>query len=166
MKSMKAPLIAAAMLAASVTASTFTTQAHANGFRVGTLTCAIGGGASFIIGSSKAVACTFQSIDSSFPLETYHGRIDKLGIDVGLTDYGKLVWCVIAPTWDAYLPGRLAGWYVGANAEATAGLGVGANLLVGGLWNTFALQPLSVQGQSGVNAAATAAKLELVSDIQ
>lgn len=160
---MNTPLIAAAMLAATMAVPTFTTPAHANGFRVGTLRCAIGGGASFIIGSSKNLICTFQSLDGSLPIETYQGRIDKLGVDVGMTDQGALIWCVIAPTWDAYLPGRLAGYYVGATAEASAGIGGGANLLVGGLWNTFALQPLSVQAQSGINAAVTASKLQLVS---
>jgi hypothetical protein len=160
---MNTSLIAAAMLAATMAAPTFTTPAHANGIRVGTLRCAMGGGASFIIGSSKGLTCTFQSIDSSVPLEAYEGRIDKLGVDVGLTDHGALVWCVIAPTWNAYLPGQLAGYYVGATAEASAGIGGGANLLVGGLWNSFTLQPLSVQAQSGINAAVTASKLQLVS---
>lgn len=160
---MNTSLIAAAMLAVTVAAPTFTTPAQALGIRVGTLSCAIGGGAAYIIGSSKDMICTFQSINRNVPVETYRGRIDKLGVDVGLTRGGGLVWWVIAPTWDAYMPGQLAGYYVGATAEATTGLGVGANLLVGGLWNSFALQPLSVQAQSGVSAALTASKLQLVS---
>jgi len=165
MTSMKTPLIAAAILAASMAVPALTTQAHANGIRVGTLSCAIGGGAGFIIGSHKDVTCTFHSVDRNFPVETYYGSINKLGIDVGMTDQAVLVWCVIAPTWDAYQPGRLAGNYLGATAEATAGIGVGANALVGGLWNTFALQPISVQAQSGINAAVAVSSLKLRSEI-
>lgn len=162
---MKSPIIAAAILAASMAGSAFTTtQAHANGIRVGTLSCAIGGGAGYIIGSVKNMTCTFQSISGNLPVETYYGQINKLGIDVGITEQAAMVWCVIAPTWDAYLPGRLAGNYFGATAEATPGIGVGANLLTGGLWNTFALQPLSVQAQSGVNAALAVSSLQLRSE--
>jgi len=162
---MKTPLIAAAILAASTAVPAFTTPAHANGIRVGTLRCAMGGSVAFIVGSHKDMTCTFQSIDPNFPIETYYGSIDKLGIDVGMTDQTYMVWCVIAPTWNAYEPGRLAGNYFGATTEATAGVGVGANALVGGLWNTFALQPISVQVQSGINAAVTVSGLKLRSVI-
>ena len=43
----------------------------------------------------------------------------------------------------------------------TAGVGVGANALVGGSNNTIALQPVSVQGQTGLSIAAGVASLEL-----
>jgi hypothetical protein len=58
-------------------------------------------------------------------------------------------------------PGDLAGSYGGASASATAGVGVGANALVGGSNNTIALQPVSVQGQTGLGVAAGIAGMEL-----
>jgi hypothetical protein len=69
-----------------------------------------------------------------------------------------LVWGVLEPS------GRhssIAGTYVGATGEASLGAGVGANALVGGLNNNVALQPLSIQGQTGLNVALGGASLEL-----
>jgi uncharacterized protein DUF992 len=54
----------------------------------------------------------------------------------------------------------LVGTYRGVSAGAALGVGVGANGLVGGS-NSFALQPVSVEGQSGFNLVATASQLEL-----
>lgn len=51
-------------------------------------------------------------------------------------------------------PGALAGTYAGATAEATFAVGLGANVLVGGSAQSIALQPVSVQAQTGVNIAA------------
>jgi hypothetical protein len=50
-------------------------------------------------------------------------------------------------------PGELGGTYAGVSADVAAGLGVGANALVGGSNSTIALQPLSLEGQVGVNVA-------------
>jgi hypothetical protein len=60
---------------------------------------------------------------------------------------------VIAPTANL-VPGALAGSYAGATASATVGVGVGANALIGGSNNTVALQPLSIEGNRGLNVAA------------
>src|SRR4029079_3515313 len=57
--------------------------------------------------------------------------------------------------------GVLAGGYGGATAEATIGGGLGANVLVGGLQRSIALQPVSVGAQRGLNAAAGIGGLEL-----
>ena len=57
--------------------------------------------------------------------------------------------------------GMLAGTYAGATAQATVAAGVGANVLVGGSNHSVALQPLSVQGQVGLNAAGGIGALEL-----
>ncbi|MEO8321348.1 MAG: DUF992 domain-containing protein, partial [Bradyrhizobium sp.] len=45
--------------------------------------------------------------------------------------------------------------------NASVGIGGGGNFLVGGPANTFSLQPLSVQGQTGLNVAAGIADIEL-----
>jgi hypothetical protein len=93
------------------------------------------------------------------PREIYVGTISKFGLDIGATSGGQMVWLVYAPTRGPFA--GLAGVYSGATAEATVGLGLGANVLVGGSNETIALQPLSMTGQTGLNLAAGVASLEL-----
>ena len=57
--------------------------------------------------------------------------------------------------------GDLAGNYGGVGANASVGVGGGGNFLVGGPQNSYALQPVSVQGQTGLNVAAGVADIEL-----
>ena len=57
--------------------------------------------------------------------------------------------------------GELAGNYGGVGANASVGVGFGGNFLVGGPANAYALQPISVQGQTGLNLAAGIADIEL-----
>jgi hypothetical protein len=55
----------------------------------------------------------------------------------------------------------LRGNYVGASGNAAVGVGLGANLLTGGLRRTITLQPLSVEGLIGINLAFTVTRLSL-----
>jgi Protein of unknown function (DUF992) len=126
--------------------------------KAGMLTCDISGGIGLIIASQKQVQCLFTPAQPG-PREVYVGTIRKFGLDVGATAGGEMAWEVFAPT--AGGPAALAGSYVGATAEATVGGGLGANVLVGGSNRTIALQPVSVQGQAGLNVAAGVADLEL-----
>lgn len=126
--------------------------------KAGTLVCDISGGIGMIIGSQKGVQCLFNP-DTPGPREVYVGTISKFGLDIGATTGGQMVWVVYAPTTRVF--GALAGVYSGASAEATVALGLGANVLVGGSDRTVALQPLSVQGQGGLNLAVGVASLEL-----
>jgi Protein of unknown function (DUF992) len=144
-------------LAAAVGLPT-TTIAQVNRTKVGTLNCDISGGIGMIIASKKDVTCMFVPANNG-PREVYVGDISKFGLDLGATQGGQMIWAVYAPT-NAY-HGALAGTYVGATAEATVGAGLGANVLVGGSNRTIALQPLSVQGQTGLNVAAGVAGLTL-----
>lgn len=127
--------------------------------KVGTLACEMSGGIGLIVASRKELRCVFSPTDRGWRREAYVGSVTRLGLDVGATAGGRLVWGVYAPT----NAGRyaLAGSYGGASAEATVGAGVGANALVGGSNRTVTLQPLSVQGQAGVSLAAGVAGLEL-----
>jgi hypothetical protein len=129
-----------------------------NSVKVGTLVCDVSGGIGMIIGSQKSVQCLFNP-NMPGPPEAYAGTISKLGLDIGATSAGQMVWAVYAPTSRNY--GALAGTYAGATAEATVAVGLGANVLVGGSNRTVALQPLSVTGQTGLNLAAGVAQLEL-----
>ena len=93
------------------------------------------------------------------PREVYFGTINKFGLDIGGTVGGGMAWAVFAPTTRRF--GALAGHYGGASAEATVGLGAGANVLIGGSNRTVELQPVSVQGQAGLNLAVGVASLDL-----
>ena len=126
--------------------------------QAGSLTCDVSAGIGLIIGSQRNVSCTFTPA-SPGPIEYYTGTISKLGLDVGVTTGGVMVWLVFAPTNRPM--GGLAGTYVGGSAEASVIAGVGANGLIGGSNRTVALQPFSVQGQVGLNIAAGVAGLDL-----
>jgi len=156
---MHKPLSAIATLAfAAAVASTLPTLAQGERIKAGTLTCDISGGIGLIITSHKDVTCMFTPSEPG-PREVYVGGINKFGLDLGATAGGEMVWTVYAPTTRRF--GALAGNYSGATAEATVGAGLGANVLVGGSDRTVALQPLSVQGQAGLNVAAGVAELIL-----
>src|SRR5215469_6985537 len=99
------------------------------GAQVGTLTCNVASGWGFVFGSSRALRCTFAS--ASGHTEYYTGTIRRFGVDIGFTQAGVLVWAVLAPT-SNLAPGALAGEFAGATGSATVGVGVGANVLVGG----------------------------------
>jgi uncharacterized protein DUF992 len=133
-------------------------RSQGDGVRIGVLSCEVSGGTGFVIGSSKDLRCRFEG--SSGRSERYVGIIDKFGLDVGVTGPGQLAWAVFAPTSDVGR-GALSGNYVGASAEATVGVGAGAHLLLGGSDETISLQPLSIQGQTGVNAALAVSGLVL-----
>jgi hypothetical protein len=123
-----------------------------HGVKVGELTCNVSSGWGFVFGSSKDLHCTFRSGDSHRP-EHYTGSISKFGVDVGYTEGGVLIWGVFAPSSDIRAE-ALAGDYAGATAGASVGVGAGANVLLGGLDKSIALQPVSVEGIKGLNVAA------------
>ena len=135
------------------------TEAQAQGgVRVGTLTCTVASGWGFVFGSSKALHCTFAPAPGH--AEFYAGTINKFGVDIGYTQGGVLIWGVFAPTANL-APGALNGNYVGATGSATVGVGAGANVLVGGSNSTISLQPVSVEGNTGLNVAAGIGSISL-----
>jgi hypothetical protein len=126
--------------------------------QAGTLNCDVSGGIGFVVGSQRQVNCLFTPSYQA-PPEQYVGTITKVGLDVGFTSGGQLTWSVLQST--SRRRGALAGSYAGASAEATVGAGLGANVLVGGNDRSVALQPLSIQGQVGLNVAAGIAEIAL-----
>jgi hypothetical protein len=147
-------LIAAA--AATVMLTSAGAASAESGVKVGTLSCNVAPGIGFILGSSKSMECRFSSDRG---IELYSGVINKFGLDIGVTGNQVLNWVVIAP--GSVDPGALDGTYVGATAEATAAIGAGANVLVGGFNRSYTLQPVSVSTQTGLNIAAGVAELVL-----
>jgi hypothetical protein len=126
--------------------------------QAGQLACDISGGVGLIFGSQRTLNCTFTPSVPG-PIEFYAGTLTKLGVDVGVTAGGAMMWLVYAPT--SRPAGALSGSYGGASAEATVVGGVGANVLIGGSNRTVALQPISLQGQAGLNVAAGVAGIDL-----
>ena len=147
----------AASVAAAMVVAALPVNAQQNRVQVGQLACSVSAGVGLVVGSQRNVSCTFQPDNG--PPESYTGTMTKIGLDVGFTTGSAIVWAVFAGT-NRYV-GMLSGTYAGAQAEATAVVGVGANALVGGSNHSVALQPLSVQGQVGLNAAAGIGALEL-----
>ncbi len=85
--------VTASVLAAGVSVA----QIPVDRCQAGTLTCDISGGIGFIIGSQKALNCSFVPALPG-PPEFYSGVITKLGIDLGGTTGGVMMWAVYAPT--------------------------------------------------------------------
>ena len=147
------------LAAAAVIGLAFATGATAqaaSGGKVGVLSCRVAPGVGLIIVSSKQVDCTFTG---SGRKERYSGSTGKLGLDIGVTGEQFLTWAVFAA--GSPKPGALAGTYVGATAQASAIVGIGANALVGGSNREFSLQPLSVQAQTGLDIAAGVSSITL-----
>ena len=146
--------IGAAAIAALATVSGAQGQSRVE---VGVLTCTAAASTGFIVGSTRDLRCRFNRQGKD---EFYSGTINKFGLDIGTTKQAQIAWAVLAPT--ANLPRRsLVGTYGGVSAEATVGVGVGANALLGGSDKSIVLQPLSVQSQEGLNIAAGVTSLQL-----
>lgn len=148
----------AAVLLAGAAAIAVPGRADDNGVKAGTLTCNVNSGWGFVFGSSRGLKCTYSPKPGV--AEHYTGHVNKFGVDIGYTQSGVIVWVVVAPTTDLS-PGALAGNYGGVTAGATVGAGLGANVLVGGSNKSIALQPLSVEGNEGLNVAAGIAAINL-----
>lgn len=152
MNFVKSTLVAAAAFLGVVSA----TPAEASGIRVGVLECRVDNGWGLILGSSRDVDCTFTN--SQGKKSRYEGKLTRVGVDIGYTDSKTIAWVVMS------LEGNkadLSGTYLGVGAEATVVVGLGANAMVGGLNNNFALQPISVNGQAGLNVAGGVQSLAL-----
>ncbi|MBN9262327.1 MAG: hypothetical protein BGN89_13660 [Alphaproteobacteria bacterium 64-6] len=142
-------------------ASAPSTTAHAQAARslIGTLTCKGGAHVGMIVGSQQTLDCSYQPVGNSRP-RGYTATITKVGVDIGFKNETTLVWQVIGST-DMKKGPLLVGDYGGVSAEASVALGVGANALVGGSNKSVVLQPISVQGQTGLNVALAVTSMTL-----
>lgn len=155
------PLLGAALAVCIMVATPVVADDKNSGAQlsVGTLTCKGKGSIGLILGSKQTLKCTYQPSNKQ-PPEHYTATITKLGLDIGVKGASTVIWGVLSsstelPAW------ALEGSYGGVSANASLGVGVGANALVGGSKKSVVLQPLSVQGQTGVNLAAGIAGVKL-----
>ncbi|QIB32607.1 DUF992 domain-containing protein [Ancylobacter pratisalsi] len=128
---------------------------------VGMLSCVGSKSVSFIIGSKRTLDCTFKTHRGA--TYTYEGTIRRWGLDVGVTGRNTLLWSVLAPS-RGVQSGDLDGKYVGVSGSVALGIGAAGNVLVGGSKSTIALQPFSIEGQTGVNLAVGVGSLSLRSN--
>ncbi|MEM1365092.1 MAG: DUF992 domain-containing protein [Pseudomonadota bacterium] len=127
--------------------------------QLGSLSCDVSGGIGLILGSLKSVNCTFTNADGS--VDTYTGKLNKFGLDVGISGESVMKWVVFTPVGNEIGSKALAGKYGGVSAGASLGIGLGANALVGGSGKKIGLQPISIEGKTGLNAAIGVAELTL-----
>jgi len=127
--------------------------------KVGTLACRLAPSAGFIVGSRQRMSCRFTP-DGPMPPERYYGTLSTAGLDIGVKAGGEMLWAVLAPT-EGYRAGALAGTYGGVSSDVALGVGVGANVLLGGSRRSIALQPVSVEGNVGVDVALGVSRLRL-----
>ena len=155
---MRRSLFLAGLAALGLVVSVAGASAQQRMVRVGVLECRGGASIGFVVGSVTNLGCVLRA--DGLPEDRYVATIRKVGLDLGITQETALAWGVFAPV-DRLGPGDLSGNYAGAQGSASVGLGLGGNVLVGGSNNSIALQPLSVQGQVGLNIAAGLESLEL-----
>jgi hypothetical protein len=142
-------LAGTALLALIVSSPLAFAQSSKPGVEIGKLTCNVEGESNFIIGGSNTLACTYQPANGG-PTAFYSGESHEFGLDIGTQRDATLVWGVLAPAADTD-PGALAGKYAGVTAGASLGAGLKANALIGGLDKSIALNPLSIESQTGTN---------------
>src|SRR5258708_31660094 len=150
-------VIVGVAFAAALAATSSQALAH-NGVEVGFLECR-GQSMAFVVGSITKLECLFRP-NGGRP-QPYYGTIRRAGLDIGWNQSTLVHWSVYAPT-NRLGPGALAGGYAGGSAGFAFGYGVGANALFGGSNSTISLQPVSVQGQTGLSAAVGIAGMDLV----
>lgn len=152
------PVLAQEISRQTTTESTTTRADHGSGVKIGMLTCNVASGWGFVFGSSRDLKCEFSN--PAGHSERYTGQISKFGIDIGYVQSGVIAWGVIAPT-SNLAPGALAGDYGGVTGGASVGVGIDANVLLGGFDKSISLQPVSIEGNTGLNVAAGIASMSL-----
>ena len=143
---------------AALVATAVLVHAQSGRTQVGVLECRGGPNVGMIVGSVTNLGCVFRS--DGRPDDLYTARITKIGVDIGITTETALSRAVFAPTQRLGV-GDLSGNYAGVDASAAVGVGLGGNVMLGGSANSFALQPLSVQGQTGLSVAGGVQSMEL-----
>jgi hypothetical protein len=143
---------------AALVASSASAQAQEQRVQIGVIECHGGQNIGMVIASATTLECVFRA-EGRRP-EPYVAHVTRFGVDLGITAETSLAWAVHAPT-QRIGRGDLAGNYGGVGGNVSFGLGGGGNLLLGGSANSFALQPLSLQGQTGVNVTGGIVGLDL-----
>jgi hypothetical protein len=147
------------LCAASLFMALAPTIASAQSAKVGSLVCHISGGVGMILMENQALDCVYQDASGAPPAH-YIGRLTNVGVNIGISGPGQLVWGVVTAT-NSIAPGALAGDYVGAQGSVAIGAGPGGAVLVGGSNKSISLQPISVSAETGLNLSAGVGNISL-----
>ena len=151
-------MIGAAIAVASL-AVTSAADAAPAGVRVGELTCNVASGWGFVFGSSKDLHCTYRG-SNGHPRALYRRDLQvrrrrrlyrrrRAGLGRVRAHLRHRARARCRATMSAPPP------------RPPSRVGAGANVLVGGLNKSIALQPLSVEGSKGLNVAAGIGSISL-----
>jgi hypothetical protein len=143
---------------AAVLLASFATANAQQPYEVGVLKCHGGPSVGQIVTSTTELNCMFNAAGRR--PDAYVATIKRFGVELGATQQTDLGWRVSAPV-ASVAPGELAGNYGGVGGNVAIGVGGGSNVLVGGTSGSFALQPVSLQGQTGLNVSGGVVGLEL-----
>lgn len=149
----------AALAAAVAIALPHAAQAQDAKVAVGTLTCKGQGAVGMVLGSKENLTCTYEAAGGG-AVRRFAGATTRIGLDLGVRGESTMIWTVLGTTTQA-AGEQLGGSFAGVSADVAAGLGVGANVLVGGNNKSLVLQPLSVKGETGLNIAVGVSSLTL-----
>ena len=125
---------------------------------LGTLTCDLAAVTNVIVYAEESFDCVLETNEGD--AIAYEGTIEKIGANLQIKTDQTLKWIVLSSV-SMDEPEDLSGSYFGASAQASLGVGGGANVLVGGSGDNFTLQPISVTGQEGLGASLTLDSLTL-----
>ena len=120
--------------------------------KIGVLTCAAGVEVGLLITSGEKIRCSF--VPDAAGTEHYHGKIRKFGLDIGITAASVIVWArarrrrhrSTRPARSPAICRRLGGGDRRRSASAPTSWSAART-------RRFILQPLSIQGQAGLNLA-------------
>lgn len=132
-------------------------QTGGPGIKVGILKCdqVPGSGVNLLIHSTVQVTCLFTSVTGERQA-IYKGETGiELGIDLNWNKSETIAFTVFGVSMDTG-PDKhpLAGKYLGVRASVALGIGLGAQVLVGGGRDQFTLQPLAIEQTKGFGVAA------------
>ena len=126
--------------------------------RVGTLDCTAGPSIGLLMGSLQKSRCVFRPTAAG-KAENYSGRMEREGLDLGITPGAKMVWAVLATT--PKLPAKsLAGRYAGATEEFVLEGGGAVHALCSAGKRSVCLQPAGDQASGNLAAGILAVTLE------
>lgn len=158
---MRSSLVALALATLAGTAA----QAAAPSFpaapmrQAGTLTCTMEPGVGLVFGSTRATQCQFVSNRGGYS-QTYSGRLDRAGLDLGVTSGQTIAWRVLTPG-GASRSGMLNSIFAGPSAEATLLGGAGSQMSFDVRGERVVIEPIAYSGHAGFSFALGEARLGL-----
>lgn len=150
----------ASTVVALATLFAFGHEARAEGGVVlGVLTCSkSGAGITYVLHSRNPVTCEYNGVGGP---SKYTGKSGILfGVDLEIEHMDGMAYLVIGGT--ATDKNSLQGYYVGAKASVTVGVGLAAQAGLVGVGNDFVLVPVGLGGQIGIGATAGIAYVDIV----